>query len=273
MLHLLAALPSSLGAALMALPPPTNRPPRTPRTRGSPSCSGWLDEEFRRHPFVRHPAGQPRATTTGSTTSRPQARAGRPERAEGPGSPSCRRRSTTPSSPATGRSTSRSGRTRLDYAALVRRRTTTASSTTRASTASTSPTACSSCSRNRRCRGSGTSQNAAKRIAHIPKVVAAAKESLKNPPKVLTEIAIKRNLGAIAFYEKEHLTSSPARRPASEPLATPCRAAVDGAQGLPEVARKGTAAAVDRRLAARQGEVRQEARPGTRRRADRRRGA
>ena len=45
-----------------------------------------------------------------------------------------------------------------------------------------------------------------------------------------------------------------------------------GAQGLPGVPGEGTAAAVHRRVAARQGEVRQEARARTRRRADRRRG-
>jgi uncharacterized protein (DUF885 family) len=45
--------------------------------------------------------------------------------------------------------------------------------------------------------------NAAQRITYIPKVIEDAKKSLQNPPKILTEIAIKRNLGAIAFYEKD----------------------------------------------------------------------
>jgi uncharacterized protein (DUF885 family) len=67
--------------------------------------------------------------------------------------------------------------------------------------------------------------NAAKRIAFIPKIVAAAKESLKNPPKILTEITIKRNLGAIAFYEKE-IYSFAGETPGTEPLATPCHEAV-----------------------------------------------
>ena len=67
--------------------------------------------------------------------------------------------------------------------------------------------------------------NAAKRIAAIPKIVAAAKASLKNPPKILTEIATKRNLGAIAFYEKE-IFSFAEETPGTEPLATPCREAV-----------------------------------------------
>jgi uncharacterized protein (DUF885 family) len=44
-------------------------------------------------------------------------------------------------------------------------------------------------------------RNAISRMAQMPKIVQAAKESIKNPPKVLTEIAIKRNRGAIGFYE------------------------------------------------------------------------
>jgi uncharacterized protein (DUF885 family) len=68
-------------------------------------------------------------------------------------------------------------------------------------------------------------ENAAKRIRHIPKVVAAAKAGLKDPPKVLTEVAIKRNLGAIAFYEKD-IYEFAKETPGSEPLAAPCRAAV-----------------------------------------------
>ncbi len=45
-------------------------------------------------------------------------------------------------------------------------------------------------------------RNAIARMAQIPKVVQAAKESIKNPPKVLTEVALKQNRGAIAFYER-----------------------------------------------------------------------
>jgi len=44
-------------------------------------------------------------------------------------------------------------------------------------------------------------QNAAARIAAIPKVVAAAKANLRNPAKVMTETAIRQNRGAITFYE------------------------------------------------------------------------
>jgi uncharacterized protein (DUF885 family) len=67
--------------------------------------------------------------------------------------------------------------------------------------------------------------NAARRITFIPKVVAAAKAGLKNPPKVLTEIAIKRNRGAISFYERE-VYEFAGETPGSEPLSTPCREAV-----------------------------------------------
>lgn len=68
-------------------------------------------------------------------------------------------------------------------------------------------------------------QNAAGRIAQIPKVIEAAKAGLKNPPRILTEVAIKRNAGAVAFYEKE-IYGIAGETPGSEPLATPCKAAV-----------------------------------------------
>src|SRR5262249_31141134 len=45
-------------------------------------------------------------------------------------------------------------------------------------------------------------QNAAARVAFVPRVVAAAKASLKNPPKIWVDVAIQRNKGAISFYEK-----------------------------------------------------------------------
>jgi uncharacterized protein (DUF885 family) len=67
-------------------------------------------------------------------------------------------------------------------------------------------------------------QNAAKRIAKIPRVIAAAKAGLKAPPKILTEVAIRRNAGAISFYEKE-IYAIAGETPGSEPLATPCREA------------------------------------------------
>jgi uncharacterized protein (DUF885 family) len=41
------------------------------------------------------------------------------------------------------------------------------------------------------------------RMGQIPKIVAAARQNLKNPPRVHTETAIKQNRGAIGFYERE----------------------------------------------------------------------
>jgi uncharacterized protein (DUF885 family) len=45
-------------------------------------------------------------------------------------------------------------------------------------------------------------KNAAARMAFIPRVVAAARESLKDPPRVFVETAIRQNGGAIGFYER-----------------------------------------------------------------------
>ena len=39
------------------------------------------------------------------------------------------------------------------------------------------------------------------RMALIPKIIAAARESLKNPPRVFVETAIRQNRGAIGYYE------------------------------------------------------------------------
>ena len=44
-------------------------------------------------------------------------------------------------------------------------------------------------------------KNCVARMAQIPKVVAAARESLGKPPKVFVETAIRQNRGAISFYE------------------------------------------------------------------------
>jgi uncharacterized protein (DUF885 family) len=49
--------------------------------------------------------------------------------------------------------------------------------------------------------GATNVKNAAARLAQIPRIVKAAKESLKAPPQVFVETAIKQNRGAIAFYE------------------------------------------------------------------------
>ena len=45
-------------------------------------------------------------------------------------------------------------------------------------------------------------RNAIGRIAQVPKIVQAAKDSIKHPARVLTEVAIKQNRGAINFYER-----------------------------------------------------------------------
>jgi uncharacterized protein (DUF885 family) len=45
--------------------------------------------------------------------------------------------------------------------------------------------------------------NCISRMAQIPKVVAAAHQNLKNPPRVHTETAIRQNSGAIGFYEHD----------------------------------------------------------------------
>lgn len=45
--------------------------------------------------------------------------------------------------------------------------------------------------------------NAISRISQIPKVVAAARENLDNPPRVVLETAILQNRGSIDFYEKD----------------------------------------------------------------------
>jgi uncharacterized protein (DUF885 family) len=44
-------------------------------------------------------------------------------------------------------------------------------------------------------------RNAAARMAHIPKIITAARQSLRNTPRVFIETAICQNRGAIAFYE------------------------------------------------------------------------
>lgn len=44
-------------------------------------------------------------------------------------------------------------------------------------------------------------KNCVARMAQIPKVVAAARESLGKPPRVIVETAIRQNKGAISFYE------------------------------------------------------------------------
>jgi len=45
-------------------------------------------------------------------------------------------------------------------------------------------------------------KNAVSRIGQIPRIVEEAKRSLKAPPKVIVETAIRQNRGAIAFFER-----------------------------------------------------------------------
>ncbi len=45
--------------------------------------------------------------------------------------------------------------------------------------------------------------NCIARMAEMPRIVAAAKETLKNPAKPILDTAIRQNRGAISFYEKE----------------------------------------------------------------------
>lgn len=45
--------------------------------------------------------------------------------------------------------------------------------------------------------------NCIARMSQIPKVAAAARQNLRNPPRAHTETAIRQNRGAISFYERE----------------------------------------------------------------------
>jgi uncharacterized protein (DUF885 family) len=69
--------------------------------------------------------------------------------------------------------------------------------------------------------------NAAERMAYIPRIVAAAKANLKNPPRVYVETAIKQNSGSIAFYESgiyeasgDSAASSQLKEPAAKVIET-----------------------------------------------------
>lgn len=68
-------------------------------------------------------------------------------------------------------------------------------------------------------------RDAASRIRFVPKTVAAAKESLNDPPKVFVETAIKQNRGAIGFYEKD-IFKLTEETPNVSVLAGPCKSAV-----------------------------------------------
>ncbi len=68
-------------------------------------------------------------------------------------------------------------------------------------------------------------RNAARRIQAIPRIVDAAQANLQNPPKSLTEVAIRQNRGAIAFYEKG-IFEIAGETPGLGELAEPCQQAV-----------------------------------------------
>jgi uncharacterized protein (DUF885 family) len=82
-----------------------------------------------------------------------------------------------------------------------------------------------------------TIRNAASRIQAIPKVVAAARQSLRNPPRQLTETAIKQVKGAINFYESGIFALS-GEAATGTSLAGPCRAAVAALKELEQFLEK-----------------------------------
>ena len=69
-------------------------------------------------------------------------------------------------------------------------------------------------------------RNAAARMEYIPRVVANAKESLRNPFKTHLETAIRQNRGAIAFYDK-FIYDITGETPQLSALAKPGKAAVE----------------------------------------------
>jgi uncharacterized protein (DUF885 family) len=69
-------------------------------------------------------------------------------------------------------------------------------------------------------------KNSAARMAFIPRVVAAARANLHNPPRVFVETAIKQNRGAIGFYE-QGVFELAGERPELSELSRPARVAAD----------------------------------------------
>lgn len=68
-------------------------------------------------------------------------------------------------------------------------------------------------------------RNAAARIGQIGKVIEAAKENIKNPPKVFVETASRQNRGSIAFFERG-IFEIASETPQVSELAAPARDAV-----------------------------------------------
>ncbi len=69
-----------------------------------------------------------------------------------------------------------------------------------------------------------TVRNAAGRIGFVPAVAAAARQSLRNPPRQFVETAIRQNRGSVAFYEGG-IFAIAGETPQVSPLASPARAA------------------------------------------------
>lgn len=71
--------------------------------------------------------------------------------------------------------------------------------------------------------------NAIARMGQVPKILAAARQNLRNPPQVVTETAIRQNRGAIAFYQREllDLAGPTPQRDALKAAARPVVAALE----------------------------------------------
>jgi uncharacterized protein (DUF885 family) len=80
-------------------------------------------------------------------------------------------------------------------------------------------------------------KNAAARIDALPRVVAAAKASLKKPARELVETAIRRNRGAISFYENG-IYELAGESPATSALRPPARRAVGALKAYQEYLEK-----------------------------------
>ncbi|MGA2031236.1 MAG: DUF885 domain-containing protein [Thermoguttaceae bacterium] len=68
--------------------------------------------------------------------------------------------------------------------------------------------------------------NSIARMGQIPRIVAAARRNLRNPPRVVTETALRQNRGAIDFYQREifqvagDTPQADALRAAAQPVVT-----------------------------------------------------
>ena len=69
--------------------------------------------------------------------------------------------------------------------------------------------------------------NSIARMALIPRVIAAARANLRNPPRVMTETAIEQNRGAIAFYNSDIFAYAGHTRQLAELKAATARVVVE----------------------------------------------